>query len=60
LRARRVLSVLAVLGLIVGLTIALLVGVSEGHEAIAIGWIIQVLVLVGAIFLLVSRMRRRT
>jgi len=57
---RRVLAVLAIFGLISGLAVALLLGVPGGHEAIAMAWIIQVLVLVGAVFLLVSRMRRRT
>jgi Na+-translocating ferredoxin:NAD+ oxidoreductase RnfD subunit len=32
----------------------------DAHQATAIGWMIQVLVLVGALFLLASRIRRRS
>jgi phosphate/sulfate permease len=58
LRARPVLGVLAVLGLLIGLMVALVID-WDAHQAIAVAWMIQVLVLVGAAFLLASRIRRR-
>jgi hypothetical protein len=39
--------------------VALLIG-WDAHQAIAIEWMIQVLVLVAAAFLLASRIRRRS
>ena len=60
MRARPVLGVLAIFGLVAGLMVALVIGGPGGHQATAIEWIIQVLVLLGAVFLLASRMRRRS
>jgi hypothetical protein len=60
LRARPVLGVVAIFGLLVGFMVALVIGGPGGRQATAIEWMIQVLVLVGAVFLLASRMRRRS
>jgi hypothetical protein len=46
--------------LLVGLIVALLIGGPGGQQATAIAWIIQVLVLVGALLLLAGRTRRRS
>jgi type III secretory pathway component EscS len=56
---RPALGVLAILGLLVGLILAVVIG-SDTQQATTIAWTIQVLVLVGAVFLLASRMRRRS
>jgi hypothetical protein len=61
LRVRHILGVLAICVLLVGLLVALVIGSgSGGYQAIALVWTIQVLVLVGAVFMLASRMRRRS
>jgi hypothetical protein len=57
LRPRRALGGLAFFGLLIGLIVALVIGL-DAHEATAIAWMIQVLVLAGAVLLLASRMRR--
>ncbi|HEY0830432.1 MAG TPA: hypothetical protein VGE99_04765 [Candidatus Dormibacteraeota bacterium] len=59
MRARPVLGVLAIFGLTVGLMVALVIA-WDAHQATAFGWMIQVLVLVGAAFLLASRIKRRS
>jgi hypothetical protein len=59
LRERPILGILATSGLLVGLGFAIVIG-WDAHQATAIGWMIQVLVLVGALFLLASRIRRRS
>ncbi|MGH7760267.1 MAG: hypothetical protein ACREOY_02460 [Candidatus Dormibacteraceae bacterium] len=59
MRGRPVLGILATLGLLVGLAVAIVIG-WDAHQATAIAWMIQVLVLVGAVFLLAGRMRRRS
>jgi hypothetical protein len=45
--------------LLVGVGVAIVIG-WDAHQAIANGWMIQILVLVGALFLLASRIRRRS
>jgi hypothetical protein len=45
--------------LLIGLLVAVLMGTAPGGRALAVGWTIQVLVLVGAAFLLAGRMTRR-
>ena len=59
MRALPVLGAFAVLGLLIGLLVAVLMGTAPGGRALAVGWTIQVLVLVGAAFLLAGRMTRR-
>jgi hypothetical protein len=46
--------------LLIGLLVALLMGTAPGGRAAAFGWTIQVLVLVGAMFLLAGRITRRS
>ncbi|MHB8590137.1 MAG: hypothetical protein ACYDA0_15035 [Candidatus Dormibacteraceae bacterium] len=61
MRARHVLGALAIAGLLVCLLVALIIGSGPGgHQANAIEWTIQVLVLAGALLMLASRMRRRS
>jgi hypothetical protein len=47
-------------GLLIGFPVALVVGTAPGGYATAVEWTIQILVLVGALFLLAGRMARRS
>lgn len=61
LRARRpILIAVALIGLLIGFLVALFIGTAPGGYASAVEWTIQVLVLVGALFLLAGRMARRS
>jgi hypothetical protein len=61
LRARRpVLVAVALFGLLIGFIVALVIGAAPGGHATAVEWTIQVLVLVGAVFLLAGPRARRS
>jgi lipopolysaccharide export LptBFGC system permease protein LptF len=61
LRTRRpVLVAVALFGLLIGFLVALVIGTAPGGHPVAVAWTIQVLVLVGAVFLLAGRRRRRS
>jgi hypothetical protein len=46
--------------LLVGFPVALVIAATPDGHAVAVEWTIQVLVLVGALFLLAGRRRRRS
>lgn len=57
---RPVLIAVALVGLLIGFLVALVIGTAPGGHATAVEWTIQVLVLVGAVFLLAGRGGRRS
>jgi hypothetical protein len=46
--------------LLIGFFVALVIGTAPDGHPVAVAWIVQVLVLVGAMFLLAGRRRRRS